>query len=660
MSVGTVASAALVKALVKPAQDIYDLGKDRLRTQLSFLRNETSLKNMAKSLRKIDKVKTFWTGDKETSLYSFYYPSRLILEGSRPTTVHSLADLPASQCYVVEGTVGQGKSIFLRFLASSELKRGGDLRIPIFAELRFLLAEEEFDSFLFSAFEAAGLRITPELFVVYAKSGRIVLFLDAFDELDPALVKKTIRNLDRLVGLYPNLQIIVSARPDSDIQLASSFRVVKLAPLARADHKPFLEKLTNNHDQAGTILKAINGSASSIDGLLTTPLLLTLLVMLYAAHQHIPDTVSEFYAELFDVLFYKHDRTKSGFRRKRHVEISDSKIKKLFEGVCFFSVLKGFRSFKDKQFVECLEQAGKSTLVDVDLQGLKNEFVKTACLLKEEGPELSFIHKSVQEFYSASFVARSSDEFARNFYGTLVARGTFRGWHQQLTFLAEIDEWRYSKFYWLPIVEKMASVLVLSPEELYSSRFRLSADHAIALMGNIEVSFYAGSVDSDGVPISGGNIAEMDPDDIHLDDLDWSSAGGWSTGPLFSNGGPLQSFFYALARPLRAGWSANPDKMRKLAEVIRRKAEFRKLSLNTTSETIDGIFVEITTFDDGSYSADFDLRALIEYAGDLNRIVADLNKELSALKRERRHRKAVVEAEEQKSSFLSSMTKFST
>lgn len=71
MAVGTITSAALVRALVKPAQDIYELGKDRIRTELKFLRNEQSLKHVAKCLRKIDKVKTFWSDNKEVSPFFF-------------------------------------------------------------------------------------------------------------------------------------------------------------------------------------------------------------------------------------------------------------------------------------------------------------------------------------------------------------------------------------------------------------------------------------------------------------------------------------------------------------------------------------------------------------------------------------------------------------
>lgn len=642
---------------MKPAQDIYELGKERARTELKYLRNESSLKHVAKCLRGIEKVKTFWSDQKEVSLLSFYYPSRLQLEGSGRTIVDSLADLPPGHNYVIEGTVGQGKSIFLRYLASKELKRGPDLRIPIFVELRFLQADETFEHFIFSGFEAAGLKISQDLFEVYANSGRVVLFLDAFDELDPDLVKRTIRDLDRLIGVHPRMQIVVSARPDSDIQRAPGFRVVKLFPLVRSDHKPFLQRLTNDRSQTDRILKAIGNSSSNIDGILTTPLLLTLLVLLYASQQHIPDTVSAFYAELFDVLFYKHDRTKSGFRRKRHVDVSDSKIKKIFEGVCFFSVLKGYRSLKSNQFAECLEYAGKLALAEVNVSGFKDELVKTACLLKEEGTELSFIHRSVQEFYSAAFVANSSDEFAQNFYSSVRRPGNRRtGWHQQLEFLKEIDEWRYAKFYWLPCADALPTALGIEVNDFYSSSFRLKSTHVRRLIEDSEIGFFSEAMDSEGRPVVGNK--DVDLSDIVVGPIEWNDVGSYSEPALFGLNSPLSGVFYALFAPLTGRWfdDSLASRMDALASEIRKAAQDRIRRRGDHPLRFDGLDLTLNIYDDGAYSADFALLDLIDFADAMDMIVAEANQAIRDLALDRKRFLAIVAAEEQKNSMLKLMT----
>ncbi|CAN5365881.1 hypothetical protein BH10PSE6_BH10PSE6_49210 [soil metagenome] len=488
-------TAIVLKALSKPIDDIYGYGKGKLNTNLQYLRNEKSLKDIAKRLHRIEKVKTFWSDNKEVDISEFYYPSRIVAEDSPPTTVSSLAEFPPGLCFVIEGTVGQGKSIFMRYLATQELRKGQSSRIPILAELRFLQPEETLETFIFNAFEATGLKISKELFGAYADSGRIVLFLDAFDEIDQSLVRRTIRDLERLLGQHPALQVVVSARPKSGIQQTPGFRVVRLAALTKRDHQVFIQKLTNNEKQTAAILKAISKSSASIDDLLTTPLLLTLMVILYVARQHIPHTVSEFYSELFDVLFYKHDRTKSGFVRKRYVDVGEQKIKRLFEGVCFYSVLKPYRSFKSEQFVECVEHACKHCAIDVDVAKFRDELVKTACLLKEEGAELSFIHKSVQEFYAASFVARSADDFAEKFYKAIRESSGARldSWRQPLDFLGEIDEWRYAKFYWLPVAEEIAKQLEVDLGIFYSPDYKIERKTYLKLIEGTQVALVSGT-----------------------------------------------------------------------------------------------------------------------------------------------------------------------
>lgn len=85
-------TAIVLKALSKPIEDIYALGKSKLSTELQYLRNERFAKDIAKRLHRIDRVKTFWFDNKETDISSFYYPSRIRSDGSSATTVSDAAD----------------------------------------------------------------------------------------------------------------------------------------------------------------------------------------------------------------------------------------------------------------------------------------------------------------------------------------------------------------------------------------------------------------------------------------------------------------------------------------------------------------------------------------------------------------------------------------
>jgi predicted NACHT family NTPase len=134
ISAGALAGGA--QFLKKPAEDLYETGKGKFKNALSRWRNASQLNVLARATRQIAKVKTLWSTDKEVSIASFYYPARLQFGEQEPKRIESLAAFDTTQNYVIQGTVGQGKSIFLRYLCVQELKKHGSGRIPVFGEFR--------------------------------------------------------------------------------------------------------------------------------------------------------------------------------------------------------------------------------------------------------------------------------------------------------------------------------------------------------------------------------------------------------------------------------------------------------------------------------------------------------------------------------------------
>lgn len=101
-------------------------------------------------------------------------------------------------------------------------------------------------------------------------------------------------------------------------------------------------------------------------------------------------------------------------------------------------------------FVDCVKVAVKTAGVEVQPTAFKKEVVKTACLMIEEGFDLSFIHKSVAEYHAAAFIRHCSEDVGAQFYQAISGSRQWQGWSQELRFLSEIDRYRYSKFFWIP------------------------------------------------------------------------------------------------------------------------------------------------------------------------------------------------------------------
>lgn len=476
------AIAGTTALLKKALDDIYIKVKELGINHLGRARSDIKEITIARALSSITKVKTLWNVEKEVSLYEFYYPSSIIFSETIRKNIASLKDLGTRQNFVIQGTAGQGKSIFLRYLCGQELMPSlTSNRVPLFVELRRVREDLSVNSLILEALQKYKLPYTDTAWDFLASSGKFVLLMDAFDEIDPALSGQAVADIEKLSELYGDtLQIIVTSRPDADIQRSHRFRVCKLAPLGGNDHLPFLKKICPEKGQAESLMKVLHSSPTEIRELLTTPLMMTLLVILYKSLQTVPDTVPRFYEELFDVLFYRHDHSKPGFRRKRFTQLDDTKIKKLFSAFCFYVRLEGLGVLTNEQLQTCMTRANKACNESVDSDKFKDELIKTVCLMQQDGFEYSFIHKSVTQYYAASFVRGSSEEFAAKFYA-LAAKT--QSWDLELKFLSQIDTYKYTKWYEIPLINVIASTLQYSFATNDNSAESRLNDHLMKEMG---------------------------------------------------------------------------------------------------------------------------------------------------------------------------------
>ncbi|WP_347170619.1 hypothetical protein AAHI06_08885 [Pseudomonas salmasensis] len=261
------------------------------------------------------------------------------------------------------------------------------------------------------------------MFTYLASTGKIVLLLDGFDEIAAGSVVDVIDEIEWLQSRFSELRIIVSSRPGGEVQKLPGFDIVKISPLDEDDYEPFLKCLKIALEKRVELLDVLSKSESSVNGVISTPLMLTLVVMVYESEREIPSTLPEFFEKLFHVVFTRHDRLKVGFERKHYSGLSERGLQRLFEAFCFMSMQLGYgRSLDSDQFHESFNMA--ISYVDgceCKSEDFRKDIVKVACLMMEEGIDVvTFLHKSIVEYYAAAFIRHSSDEVASMFYGEAV------------------------------------------------------------------------------------------------------------------------------------------------------------------------------------------------------------------------------------------------
>jgi hypothetical protein len=408
--------------------------------------------------KQVRRVKTIWDVEKERDLLKFYYPSKVRSPGEPLKVVHKIDDFDFDGNLIIRGIVGQGKSIFLRYLAAREFELGE--RIPLFIELRRIEPQQTVIDAAIEEMKNLGLAgANAEVIDYLAKSSRLVLLLDGFDEVVEEQTTGLVNELENLSVRLPKLRVIVTSRPENAIERSPHFRVFDLAPLVAGEYAQVVARITNDAKLAEEIVTGVRRSHQSIASLLTTPLMVSLLAVRYRVGQGIPENRVAFYEPLFMLLLQRHDSAKAGYKRRRASKLSDLQLQAFFNCLCFITRRDGVSALREN----ALNSAAAHALKYLDLTGNPPDIAVsdvrriTCLILKDGADEYRFLHKSVQEFHAACFVRDQPDGLSADFYAAMPEK--WADWQQELQFLETIHKERYDRFFAVPMLDRVVSTL---------------------------------------------------------------------------------------------------------------------------------------------------------------------------------------------------------
>ena len=458
--------------LKKPLEIMGNLASNATKEKINKIKAEKNLKAIYQKLNSTQKVKTIWNVDRAISISSFYYPASIQTSENITQKITSLDDLP-SNAIVLEGTAGQGKSILLRWLLGREIRSGN--RLPLFIELR-KIGNESLRDYIISAFcDLLDIPPSIELFREFAHHGKISILLDGYDEVDPENIASVTANIGSFTEKFPEARVVVTSRPKSGIENSPYFDVIPIAKLEKGDFASFFEKILGKDKiLAKRLCSAIEKSTLSIDSLISTPLLATLLTIVYRAHQKIPADFAEFYDELFQILLVRHDRSKPGYERKRKTSLSDREMQQVFEAFCYKTKANRLSSIPRQKALEIASESISAVGCACNESHFISDIKSVTCLLSEEGSQLDFLHQSVQEFFAARYISTRPDAVSKRFY-TACIDGKWGQWQQELKFLSRIDVYRSSRDFFIPSIDRFLSQF-FSPNENHQERLKIARE----------------------------------------------------------------------------------------------------------------------------------------------------------------------------------------
>lgn len=409
------ATQNLADSLLK--QGAKQLDNFRLRLGSTFTRYLDS------SLRLRSQVKTILYRTEPQPIYDFYVPQDVSSAHTSLFNVSIRSLLEETSRVIITGTGGSGKSMLMRHLFIDTM-RSTDY-VPLFIELRSVnengttvadLIDREVD--------LGDINLPPDAIRRGFDKKTFLLILDGLDEVIPAkrdAVAKEIRDLARK---YDKLPIVISSRPDERFVGWEAFTEYKVQPLTLDKIRDLLAKLRYDEGAKVRFLADIEASLFETHrSFLSNPLLLTLMLLSYSFHASVPSKRHQFYGEIFETMWSQHDASKDGFKRYRLTSVDKDDYIRILEAFAFQTYLDSAISFDRHKAAEYLDKSKQIQQINFESEGFLDDLIKNVCILVVDGVNLTYTHRSFQEYYAARFVRFLKPGVREKMMAAVAARG---------------------------------------------------------------------------------------------------------------------------------------------------------------------------------------------------------------------------------------------
>ena len=380
--------------------------------------------------RDYNKITTLLYADIPQPFYDFYVCNSIYrieagrnrrVIGIKNATVDAL--LEHSNYVLLSGNGGLGKSMMMRHLLLDCINRYEEVGLlPIFLELRtYTETEESLADYAYRIFTKNGGGKTREEFEELLKAGDVLLLCDGLDEVKSEKRQRFQQELEEYAAAYPESVIIISSRPFGPFASHASlkrFTVFYLQAFSQDQAVELVNKL-RFHEEKPEIkqkfLVALKRLYWTHHSFAENPLLLTIMMMMYADIGDVPSEMHRFYNEAFQVLARKHDATKGGYKRPLATQLDVEDFKKLFAEFCARTYNDERVELTDEQMENYYGQlkAVKDLSAHWNYESFAEDLTSNLCLMYYESLMYHFVHRSFQEYFCARYL---SDRLDRNLY----------------------------------------------------------------------------------------------------------------------------------------------------------------------------------------------------------------------------------------------------
>lgn len=405
-------------------------------------------------------VRIISSKDKDIKFEEIYVETKFISNDELYTDNQLISKISEGDNLVITGDGGAGKTFFMRHLWL-ELFKLNYKYTPIFLELRRLNSLTDFDIETFirlSISQKADL--TEKLFESFCRNGRFCFLLDGFDELDVGLEDVAQAQITLLSAKYPSCTFVVSSRHDARFSGWQNFECYRSEPFDYEQVKNLLEKIPFDKKIKKSFRNLLSESFYETNKeFLSNPLLAIMMLMTYRDNMNIPKKMSIFYDDAFTTLYQWHDATKAYSRKK---SLSIEQFQRSFGIFCLLSYYNQKYEFSKTEIINYINKSNKVCNISINAEDVLNDYVRSVCLMRQEGFYFIFIHRSFQEYFTAFAMMRVVPDKLTDFFPAFERRLS----DSVLVLCLELDQPLFVKKYILPGYNNLINLDLLKNKKL--------------------------------------------------------------------------------------------------------------------------------------------------------------------------------------------------
>lgn len=397
-------------------------------SEIDHIANNKLLEHQVNTYKRSLFVKTILYRSEPVNLMDIYYPIKLVdtesIKGiNKIVTIVNGNDLfEQSNCITITGSAGSGKSMLLKYLfvkIADEKEQ-----IPIKIELRYLEKHEgSFESYVKNLFNFSKITKEEKFSDRLLESGKIVFLLDGFDELNATTRYKVIKEIDSFIEKFSSNKYVITTRPYVNIELLPLFKNLSVNKLGNKDIYKFIKQQLpkQEHELAEKIINSLKTNDNKFDTFLQNPLLLSMFILTFQSYSTLPSQRHLFYSQVIETLFNSHDSlSKLGYEREKESGLSREEFNTVLNIFSFLTIFENKLIFNKTYFRKQLIEI-KKRLPNLKFNNdkLLNDLLIALCLINKEGFDYSFVHKSIQEYFAAEYIAGLSQNSKEKVYEKL-------------------------------------------------------------------------------------------------------------------------------------------------------------------------------------------------------------------------------------------------